>query len=194
MTTLVVGASGATGRLLVQQLLDRGESVRIIVRTEDGLRPAIRNHENLSVIRANLLDLDDAALSRYVRGCDAVASCLGHNITFKGMFGNPRRLVTDAVRKLCNAIKANKSESRLDRCARGFVPFSMISNRVGLRAAGNWIGIGHGQGHGQRRCRETEGTAGYATTSVWTLPVGRNLVRPRRGVNPRPTEDLETRM
>jgi nucleoside-diphosphate-sugar epimerase len=108
VTTLVVGASGATGRLLVQQLLDRGESVRIIVRTEAGLPPAIRNHENLRIIRANLLDLDDAALSRHVRGCDAVASCLGHNITFKGMFGHPRRLVTDAVRKLCNAIKANK--------------------------------------------------------------------------------------
>jgi nucleoside-diphosphate-sugar epimerase len=108
VTTLVVGASGATGRLLVQQLLDRGESVRIIVRTEAGLPPAIRNHENLRITRANLLELSDAELTRHVRGCDAVASCLGHNITFKGMFGHPRRLVTDAVRKLCNAIKANK--------------------------------------------------------------------------------------
>lgn len=34
MTTLVVGASGATSRLLVEQLLIRGESVKIIVRTE----------------------------------------------------------------------------------------------------------------------------------------------------------------
>ena len=31
MTTLVVGASGATGRLLVEQLLNRGEVVKIIV-------------------------------------------------------------------------------------------------------------------------------------------------------------------
>jgi len=30
MVTLVVGASGATGRLLVQHLLNRGQNVRVI--------------------------------------------------------------------------------------------------------------------------------------------------------------------
>jgi len=39
-----------------------------------------------------------------------VASCLGHNLTFKGLFGKPHRLVTDATRKLCLAIKANNPE------------------------------------------------------------------------------------
>ena len=39
-----------------------------------------------------------------------MASCLGHNMTFKGMFGHPRRLVVDAARRLCDAIKANKSD------------------------------------------------------------------------------------
>ena len=37
MTTLVVGASGATGRLLVEKLLKRGQHVRIIVRSTDDL-------------------------------------------------------------------------------------------------------------------------------------------------------------
>jgi hypothetical protein len=37
-----------------------------------------------------------------------VASCLGHNLTFKGIYGQPRQLVTDATRRLCTAIKANK--------------------------------------------------------------------------------------
>ena len=36
MTTLVVGASGATGRLLVEQLLAQGEKVKIIVRSVYG--------------------------------------------------------------------------------------------------------------------------------------------------------------
>ena len=106
-TTLVVGASGATGRLLVEQLLDRGENVKAIVRSPDSLPETIKNHDNLTVIHASLLDLSDAELAQYVNGCDAVASCLGHNISFKGMYGHPRRLVTDATRRLCNVIKAN---------------------------------------------------------------------------------------
>lgn len=107
MTTLVVGASGATGRLLVEQLLNRGETVRIIVRAPAALPEATRSHPNLTIIHASLLDLSDAELARHVSGCSAVASCLGHNLTFKGMYGHPRRLVTEAVRRLCAAVKAN---------------------------------------------------------------------------------------
>ncbi len=110
MTTLVVGASGATGRLLVEQLLNRGEKVRIIVREFSVLPEAVKNHDHLSVIRASILDLSDEDIKQHVKGCDAVASCLGHNLTFKGIFGSPRRLVNDATRRLCSSIRANKSE------------------------------------------------------------------------------------
>jgi len=110
MTTLVVGASGATGLLLVEHLLNRGQAVKIIVRTLDSLPEAIKNHDNLSVIQKNLLELSDEEMIQHVKGCDAVASCLGHNMSFKGIYGHPRRLVTDATRRLCNAIKANKPE------------------------------------------------------------------------------------
>jgi len=109
--TLVVGASGATGRLLVEQLLNRGQNVKVIVRLPDKLPEAIKNHENLSVIQASVLDLSDAEMVQYVNGCNAVASCLGHNISLKGIYGPPRRLVTDATRRLCSAIKANKPEA-----------------------------------------------------------------------------------
>ena len=107
MTTLVVGATGATGRLLVTQLLERGRSVRAIVRAADRLPTDVRSNERLTAVEANLLDLDDAELARHVSGCDAVASCLGHNLTLKGIYGHPRRLVTDATRRLCAAIRAN---------------------------------------------------------------------------------------
>lgn len=110
MTTLVVGASGATGRLLVRQLLDRGQTVKVIVRSSARFLDAVGEHENLSVIHATVLDLSDAELEQQVRGCDAVASCLGHTMSFKGMFGKPRRLVTDATRRLCEAIQASESE------------------------------------------------------------------------------------
>lgn len=108
MTTLVVGASGATGRLLVKHLLNRGINVKVIVRSPDRLPEDIRNHDNLSLICASVLDLSDIELAQHVKGCDAVASCLGHNMTLKGIYGNPRELVTDATRRLCDAIKSNK--------------------------------------------------------------------------------------
>ncbi len=110
MTTLVVGASGATGRLLVEQLLNRGQNVKIIVRLPGKLPEVVENHDYLSVIHASVLDLSDAEMAQHVNGCDAVASCLGHNMSLKGIYGQPRKLVTDATRRLCNAIKANKSE------------------------------------------------------------------------------------
>jgi nucleoside-diphosphate-sugar epimerase len=110
MTTLVVGASGATGRLLVEQLLNRGQAVRIIVRVVNTLPETIKNHDGVSVIRASVLELEDAEMAEHVKGCDAVASCLGHNMSFKGIYGRPRRLVTDATRQLCGAIKANNPE------------------------------------------------------------------------------------
>ena len=107
MTTLVVGASGATGRLLMEQLLERGQQVRIVVRSTENLPENVASHENLSVIHASILDLSDSEMAQHISGCDALASCLGHNLSFKGMFGSPRRLVTDATRRLCGAVKAN---------------------------------------------------------------------------------------
>ncbi len=110
MTTLVVGATGATGRLLVKQLLDRGIKVRVIVRSPDKLSEDIKSHNNLSVIHASVLDLDNQAMAQHVKGCEAVASCLGHNINFKGIYGHPRKLVTDTIRRLCHAVQANKPD------------------------------------------------------------------------------------
>ena len=108
MKTLVVGASGATGQLLVDQLLKQGHSVKIIVRSMDALKDTIKKSDNVSIILASILDLSDDELAEHVKDCDAVASCLGHNINFKGVFGFPRRLVTDATRRLCHAIEINK--------------------------------------------------------------------------------------
>lgn len=110
MTTLVVGASGATGQQLLAQLLEQGQQVRAIVRSAEKLPESIRNEGRLTIIEAPILELSDTELAEHVAGCDAVASCLGHNLTFKGVYGKPRRLVTDAARRLCGAIKANKPE------------------------------------------------------------------------------------
>lgn len=113
MTVLVVGASGATGRHLVEQLLSQGHNVKVVVRSPEKLPESWRDNEMLEIIAVSILELTDQEMIDYVQGCDAIASCLGHNITLKGMYGQPRRLVTDAARRLCDAIKANKPEQKI---------------------------------------------------------------------------------
>lgn len=106
MKSLVVGASGATGKLLVGQLLDRGVSVRTVVRSPDRLPREMIDHPNLTVVQGSILDFTDADLANMVRDCDTIASCLGHNLSFKGVFGPPYRLVTRAAARLGSAAKA----------------------------------------------------------------------------------------
>ncbi|PLX13026.1 MAG: NAD-dependent epimerase [Marinilabiliales bacterium] len=124
MAILVVGASGATGIRLVEELLLREQHVKIIVRSPENLPEKIRNHERLTTIRASVLELSDEEMKQHVAGCEAVASCLGHNLSFKGVYGKPRRLVTDATRRLCVAIKANKPEASTK-----FVLMNTVANR-----------------------------------------------------------------
>lgn len=111
MTTLVVGASGATGRLVVEQLLNAGEAVKIIVRSLDAIDEDMQNNPLLTVTQADLLSLTDAQLIGQVKGCQAVVSCLGHNLTFKGLFGQPRRLVTQAVIRLTRAVEKTSPQT-----------------------------------------------------------------------------------
>ena len=112
MTTLLVaGATGNTGRTLVGQSLALGHTVRVIVRSRDRLPAAVLEHPNITVIEASILDLSDEQMGDCVKGCDAVVSCLGHVISFKGIFGAPRKLCTDATRRLCAAIETNRPTS-----------------------------------------------------------------------------------
>ena len=104
MTSLIMGATGATGRLLVKELLGRGQEVRAIVRTPSKLGEDNLGDPNLSVIQANISEMSERDLAEAVEGCEAAASCLGHNLTFKGVYGRPRRLVTDATRRVCEAL------------------------------------------------------------------------------------------
>lgn len=110
MTMLVVGASGATGRLLVQDLLSRAQQVRVIVRSPAALPETLRDNPSLSIVHSNLLELHDDELTQHLRDCSAVASCLGHNLNFRGIYGAPRRLVTEATRRLCDAVRATRPD------------------------------------------------------------------------------------
>ncbi len=124
MTILIVGATGATGIRLVEALLNRGQNVKVIVRSPEKLPDTIKNHEHLTLISANVLDLSDQEMKQHVTGCNAIVSCLGHNMTLKGVFGKPRRLVTQATQRLCQAIKANKSDAMTK-----YVLMNTVANR-----------------------------------------------------------------
>ena len=111
MIILVVGASGATGKQLVEQLLIQGHKVKIIVRSPEKLPRSWKSNDDLQIISASILELSDKEISDHVSGCHSVASCLGHNMSWKGIYGQPRKLVTDATGRLCNAIEVNKPKS-----------------------------------------------------------------------------------
>lgn len=107
MTTLVIGSSGATGKLLVEQLLKAGQKVKVIVRPSGDIPNSWSNNENISILKANITEIGVDKMAEHLKDCRAVASCLGHNLTIKGIFGKPGRLVTDAVSLICEAIKKN---------------------------------------------------------------------------------------
>ena len=110
---LVVGASGATGKLLVEQLLSENIEVMAIVRSMNNFSSKIIKHPNLTFIIKNITDLSKEELRGYVKECDAVCSCLGHNLSFKGIFGEPRQLVKNSIEKLCQSVLAQESKKRV---------------------------------------------------------------------------------
>ncbi|NTV46783.1 MAG: SDR family oxidoreductase [Chlorobiales bacterium] len=110
MKVLLLGASGATGKLVGLQLLKKGIHLRLVVRENAVLPQELLNLSVVEIIRGNITDFSPSEFSGLIADCDAVVSCLGHNITLKGMFGQPHFLVSDTVRNVCKAItdRANK--------------------------------------------------------------------------------------
>ena len=87
---LIVGATGGTGRQLVEQALERGHDVTALVRDPSALRIV---HPRLTVARGDVLDYQSVEAA--VRGQDAVISALGH----KRFFG-PTRILSEGTRNL----------------------------------------------------------------------------------------------
>lgn len=110
MTTLVVGATGATGKKLVEQLLNMGQKVKVIIRPSGTIPDTWKENDQISIVKANISEISLDEMTTYLNGCQSVASCLGHNLTLKGIFGKPRKLVTNAIILICNAIKKISAE------------------------------------------------------------------------------------
>ncbi len=113
MKVLVLGASGATGKLVVEQLIKRQVYTRVIVRKSAVIPQSIINNPLVEVIRGNISELNDSELNQLISGHSVIVSCLGHNVTLKGLFGKPRYLVFDAVRSVCEAAKNTDNRIKL---------------------------------------------------------------------------------
>jgi len=104
MKTLVVGASGATGKLVVSQLVANGLSVKIIIRNTAIIPKELSESKNVEIIKGNINDFTVNQISEIIKDCNAIVSCLGHNISFKGIFGKPQKLVYNAMKNITHSI------------------------------------------------------------------------------------------
>ncbi len=109
MNVLVLGGNGATGFQVVKQLLENSVNVKTIVRNTEKLK-SLGNQENLEIITDSILDMDNPKLAAILDDVDAVVSCLGHNITFAGIWGKPHKLVTGVIQKIHESIKMKQTK------------------------------------------------------------------------------------
>jgi hypothetical protein len=112
MKVLVLGANGATGFNVVTQLLKQGINVKALTRNVE-IFDSIKNREHIEVLKASILEIDNQMLKQYLSDVDAVISCLGHNITLKGLFGKPYTLVADALIRIVNSFNENNKNKTI---------------------------------------------------------------------------------
>lgn len=106
-TVLILGGTGATGKYVARYLLEKGFTVKVVVRSKEKMLNLLSSMENfefqeekLILKEGNVLDMEEDELLAFLKDCDSVVCCLGHNLTFSGVFGKPRRLVTDSVKRI----------------------------------------------------------------------------------------------
>ena len=94
MKLAIFGASGRTGRPLVEQALAAGHAVTALVRTPSSFP---LKHERLNVVQGSVEDA--AQVDEAVAGADAVLSVLGHTKT------SNKDVLTVGTRNIVNAMK-----------------------------------------------------------------------------------------
>jgi putative NADH-flavin reductase len=92
---LIVGATGGTGRQLVEQALERGHIVTALARDPSALRI---EHPRLTVARGDVLEYPSVEAAMH--GQDAVLSALGHK-----RFFYPTRILSEGTRNVLRAME-----------------------------------------------------------------------------------------
>jgi hypothetical protein len=108
---LVAGSTGATGKHVVRMLLERGDTeVIAVARSKEKLSGLVNpgneiddKMKNLVVKEASIGSMAIDELKSLVEGCSAVVSCLGHNLTFKGIYKDGY-FVSETAEKLTSVL------------------------------------------------------------------------------------------
>jgi putative NADH-flavin reductase len=95
MKLFVIGATGRTGREVVEQALARGHQVAAFVRSPEGIK--LKN-ERLTVIKGNAMDEDQ--LANAMQNHDAVVSTFGPREVFK-----PTSMLQDSAFAITGAMQ-----------------------------------------------------------------------------------------
>jgi putative NADH-flavin reductase len=98
MRILIFGATGATGRYLVSQGLERGCQVTAFARDPSSLTT---NHPNLTTIKGDLSDR--SSIANALNGVDAIISVLG-NDTRKALF-KPSNIISHSLPNIISAMQ-----------------------------------------------------------------------------------------
>lgn len=93
----IFGATGKTGRRVLEQVLEAGHSARVLARDPDRL--TIRD-DRITVVAGDVLD--PPSVRSTVAGADAVLSLFGH------VKGSPPRLQTDGTQNIVSAMQAHE--------------------------------------------------------------------------------------
>ncbi|WP_028672484.1 NAD(P)-dependent oxidoreductase [Saccharospirillum impatiens] len=129
MKFFIAGSTGATGRHVTNLLLQQGHQVVTVARNTAALNKEISLYPQLEVKVGSLLELADDELDNLISGCDGVISCLGHNLTFKGIYGAPRLLCREAVERISRSIIRTRRQHAGKRPPTMFLLMNTNGNR-----------------------------------------------------------------
>lgn len=111
MIVLVIGATGNTGKWVVRKLTQQNIKVNALVRDSSKFENDLLSNPNLCINEIDWLSADPEELRKLILDCEVVIFCLGHSPSFRGIFGNPKQLVTHSVQKICEIIVKNPTAS-----------------------------------------------------------------------------------
>ncbi len=110
MQIVIFGASGRTGRHLIEQALEQGHEVTAFARTLSKIQT---KHKNLRVVQGNVLD--SKAVEQAVKGHDVVLCALGRNR------GEPTTALAEGTRNIVQAMEKHGIRRILCVSAAGFM-------------------------------------------------------------------------
>ena len=110
MKLIIFGASGRTGRRLIEQALELGHDVTAFARTPNKIAT---RHDRLRVVEGNIHDLN--SVEQAVKGQDVVLCALGRNE------GEPVTTLADGTKNILQAMRAHGVRRIINVSAAGFM-------------------------------------------------------------------------